>query len=312
MKVVPRLVAAAALTTQFAMATPYSSSASIVLHRNDVVPVVFDSTLSTNQNREGDRFSASVTDADTFPLGTHFDGHITRITPKTRRHGASMDLSFDAVVLPDGARESIDGVPIPIDEKYVSRNQEGRYVAKPSVSKDTAVGVGAIGGFILGTILHKPFEGTFAGILAGIAVAETTGNSDSVLVIDKDTKAGVLLRRDATIDLGGDAPNRLRVRIGDRDMLFSEGEAPYRIDGVEMVPIRATAEQLGLSFEQSDQFIYVEGKDHSLRFEPARSEYRFDGERQNLARPTEVHDGIVYAPVDVFREMLGQGAAVDH
>ena len=148
------------------------------VRKNDVIPVRFDSQLSTADSRAGDAFTATVEHDDIFPRGTAFDGHVVRVQHKTGRHAASMDLAFDDVRLPDGTHRDIAGVPIPLTSKYVDRDRDGHYVAKQGIRKDTAVGVGALAGLLVGALLHKPFEGAFVGTLAGILVADTAGMTE--------------------------------------------------------------------------------------------------------------------------------------
>jgi hypothetical protein len=307
-----------------------SQASSVFVHRNDVVPVKFNQTLSSADNRVGDRFSVTVSDDSVLPSGTRFAGHITRVEQKTRRHPAGMDLVFDTIDLPDGSRTSLDGAPIPLDSKYVSRDRDGHYTAKSSVSKDSAVGLGALGGLIIGSILHKPFEGAFVGILAGIAVAETAGNGDETLVIHRDASAGVLFRRDCHIefsdrpldgtrnrDIPRDPPRDLPrgraiidVQLGDRSLSYSAGEAPYDGPSAVMVPIEATAKQLGYSYDVADDRIYIENADHSLRLVKGDKTYRLDGQPSDMSGIVEERNGVLYAPVDVFGSLMGKKVSI--
>src|SRR5271165_212539 len=111
--------AAALATVAFAVAAP------IEVRKNTVIPVRFDSQLSTGTSQRGDLFTASAEFDNIFPLGTKFDGHVVRVEHKTDRHPASMDLAFDDVRLADGSRQPIAGVPIPLTSKYVDRDRGG-------------------------------------------------------------------------------------------------------------------------------------------------------------------------------------------
>ena len=287
------------------------------IRKNDVIPVRFDSQLSTAENHPGDTFTATAKDDGFFPRGTTFDGHVVHVSHKTDRHPASMDLAFDDVRLPDGTRRDIVGVPIPLTSKYVERDRDGHYVARATIRKDTAVGVGALAGFIVGALLHKPFEGTFIGTLAGILVADTAGD-DKVLVINRGSEAGVLFQRNARFDSFSAAtpPDRrdtpppseaasLNVKIGDRTVQYTPDLAPFNAGPTLMVPIQFTAKQLGLSYDESEPSIFAENDTHSLRFEENSSSYRIDGRSETLPASVVQRNGVWYAPASAFGGTVG-------
>jgi len=297
----------------------FAGAAPLEIRKNDVVPVRFDTQLSTADSRAGDPFTATAKDDSFFPRGTVFDGHVVRVELKSKRHGASMDLAFDDVRLPDGSKHDIRGVPIPLSSKYVDREEDGHYVAKPAVRKDTAVGVGALAGFIVGALLNKPFEGTFVGTLAGILVASSAGD-DSSLVISRGAEAGVLFQRGERFETASastppsdherdreasPAPGS-SLKIGGRSLTYTPDLAPFRSGDVLMVPIQSTAKQLGLSYDEAGGSIFVENDDHSLRFEPNSSSYRVDGRSANLAASVIQRNGAWYAPAAAFEAVVGK------
>lgn len=287
----------------------------VEIRKNDVVPVRFDSQLSTGENRSGDPFTATPENDTLFPVGTRFEGHIARIATKSNRHPASMDLVFDDVRLPDGSRHDIRGVPVPLTAKYVDRDADGHYIAKASVRKDTAVGVGAIAGLLVGALLHKPFEGTFVGTLAGILVASTAGD-DRTLVISRGAEAGVMFQRDERIDLGGSASeptqrdpgasaSALSALVGGKQIQYSADMAPFRSGSTLMVPIQFTAKQLGLSYDESESSIFTENDSHSIRFEENSRSYRVDGRSDTLDSSVIQRNGVWYAPARAFDVVTG-------
>ncbi|MHB8636346.1 MAG: stalk domain-containing protein [Fimbriimonadaceae bacterium] len=298
------------------MATTLAAASPLEVRKNDVIPVRFDSRLSTADSRRGDTFTATPERDDVFPRGATVEGHVVRVTAKTKRRAASMDLAFDDVRMPDGSRYDIVGVPIPLSSKFVDRDRDGHYVAKPAIRKDTAVGIGALAGLIIGTILHKPFEGTFVGTLAGILVASSAGADDS-LVINQGAEAGVLFQRTVRFDSLSarstsepqDSPvddsASLDVKIGDHTLRYTSDIAPFQVGSTLMVPIQATAKQLGLSYDETGSSIFTESDTHSLRFEQNSSDYRIDGRSATLAAAVVRRNGVWYAPARAFDPALG-------
>jgi hypothetical protein len=200
----------------------------------------------------------------------------------------------------------------------VEKDRDGHYVAKASIRKDTAVGVGAIAGFIVGAILHKPFEGTFVGTLAGILVASTAGE-DNTLVINRGAEAGVLFQRDLRFDnvsasTPPDAASQppatsglpLTVAIADRTVQYTQEMAPFQVGNTVMVPIQVTAKQLGLSYDESENSIFAESDNHSLRFERNSSNYRIDGRSGTLPESVVQRNGVWYAPASAFGLAVGK------
>lgn len=184
----------------FAGVLPATAEDSIRLRRGLVVPVRFESELSIERNRPGDRFSAEVENPRDVPLGTKFVGRVIAVEPERDGKAAHMDLEFDEIQLPDGTRQRIQAVPIRMDDKSIRRDGDGRFTAKKKL-EDTGKHVigGMIGGYLIGRILgDKNGEGIILGALAGILVAEGERNaSKDGIVIRRGASMGALFERDS-------------------------------------------------------------------------------------------------------------------
>jgi hypothetical protein len=176
----------------------------IHIRSNTVVPVVMEDELSFKESREGDRFRARVRDSRDLPSGSRLEGRIINIERARGDRPAYMDVEFTTLLLPDGTDTRISAVPISLDSKYLSRERDGRLVAKKgALRKDHYVWGGVIGGAILGSIIgRKTFEGAFVGAIAGIIVAESQAKQEHV-ALKKGTEMGALFEREVRVDFNG-------------------------------------------------------------------------------------------------------------
>ncbi|MEZ0326405.1 MAG: stalk domain-containing protein [Fimbriimonas sp.] len=184
------------------LAIPALSTASpISLRRDSVVPVIFEDGLTMRNTREGDRFFARVDDTRYLPTGTRMEGRVVSIRQGRDRDQGAMDLEFTELIMPDGHRERINALPVPLTDRYVSRDREGRFTVKNDVKrKEGTVLGGMIGGFILGSIFQKQLEGTALGALAGVLIATNDRGNDGNTVISKNQRMGALINRDVNFE----------------------------------------------------------------------------------------------------------------
>jgi hypothetical protein len=195
---------AIALAGTILLALPaFADAARVTIRRNTVVPVVFQDTLSMKDNRRGDTFTATVDGDRDLPHGTRILGRVANIREKRGNDPAYMDLEFHTILLPDGSRTRIQAVPISLDQRYVTRDREGRFQAKPEViRRDTAVIGSTIGGLLIGSLMKKPFEGAFVGALAGIVLAETqNAGRNGDVTVRRGAKLGAMFERDVTLNI---------------------------------------------------------------------------------------------------------------
>jgi hypothetical protein len=189
-------------------------SATLVLRRDTVLPVVFVDPLTVRENRSGDRFTVRVDDTPEVPRGTRLEGRVVSIRAARDRQPASMDLEFTEIVLPDGTHRSLRAVPIPFNDATVSRDRDGRVVVRRDSKKtqDYAIG-GAVGGLILGALGKKPVEGAILGAIAGAVVGEASRKEDEGTVVRRGQKMGALIERDVRVEF-----NDRGDRYDDRDL----------------------------------------------------------------------------------------------
>jgi hypothetical protein len=146
--------------------------------------VTLNETLSTQTNRVGDGFTATLSspilgsDGEVVvPAGATIRGRLTQVA-KSGHVGETgiISLAFESV--------SFDGRSLPLDGSVVKANpqRKNRTPAKEQVAK--AAG-GAVAGAVLGRIIGKDTKGTITGAVigaaAGTAIAMGTADVDVVL-----------------------------------------------------------------------------------------------------------------------------------
>jgi uncharacterized membrane protein YgcG len=203
----PRRTSVVALSVlTFAAGPAASFGSTVILTRDTVVPVVFDSALTISDSRVGDRFTCHV-DADRdLPTGTKFEGRIVAIRVPRSDRPASMDLEFTEIDLPGGASARIHAVPIPLNKDLVRTDANGRLYVKDDVRKQGEYVLGgALGGYLLGSIFHRRITGLFLGTVAGMVAASADHAKSENTVVDRGLKMGALFNQDVTIDTNGGA-----------------------------------------------------------------------------------------------------------
>lgn len=379
-----------------ATAVPALSAADEVrLQRDDVIPVVMMSELNLKTAREGDHFKAEVNDTRMLPWGSRLEGVVNRVERKRGSDPAYMDIEFTTIILPDGHRTEFHGTPISLNKDFVTRDRYGRWEAKKGVQKNTVVLGGIAGGFILGSMIKKPFEGAILGAILGVIGAETDKRvADGNVVIPKGSTVGARVDEDLSIEFDGrwsndgrndtdiygpydrdgynkqgydrygyDRDGRYNDRYdsthgsqNDRDRYNGEGydrygrdrngkydptwdstrdpmerdrnngrdsrgleieidrkslryrgdEEPYRNDWVVMVPLEATADQLGFEVSQSrsGDTVWVEKGDDVFAVEQDSKSYRLNGRRDTLPAKAEMRNGILFVPLEAFSKVV--------
>ena len=163
-----------------------------------VVPVSLDKALSSATNHVGDGFTVTVQsnvsgDAE-FPTGTKFTSSIIGLQKATASQPGMLDLSFTQALLPDGRRVRITGSVISLDDQSVTRNSEGRLVAKVAPTDNNRlkmIGIGAGAGLIIGKLLDKNLiVGGLLGAAAGYFYNQFT--TDDAAPVDVAVSAGTV------------------------------------------------------------------------------------------------------------------------
>lgn len=297
----------------------------IDVRADDVVPVKFESAISVKNTRRGDRISARVDNNRILPEGTRILGRVTDIRAKDGKYKAYAEMEFTEIELPNGERIRIDAYPVPLGDKYVQRDRNGRLEAKKGTRRDHVVIGSTVGGILIGSILKKPMEGAIIGVLGGILAAETDAlNTNGELIVEKGQRYGAAFDRDVSFDwtdrdsrydrdrrtdpVRGDDQGRddrfsanIQIEFENRALSFREDRMPYRDGNVVMVPISETAAQLGLECNSSSgRAYYLEDEENSLKLEQNGEFGRLNGKRINLPKALVERGGVTYAPIEAF------------
>jgi len=163
----------------FLMATsPLLASSSNLVVPNDVaLRIRLDDTLTSNESRVGDPFSATIVDRGEYQSARVY-GHITEIQMSGKVKGStSMVLRFDRLVMPDGRRapihaEIVELYHAPSGEKVdVEGAIESGGRGRKSI-EHTAIGAGA--GALLGGIFGGGKGAGIGSVIGGVGGLGTT------------------------------------------------------------------------------------------------------------------------------------------
>jgi hypothetical protein len=181
-----------------------------VLQDNTVIPVRLDTPLSSNESREGDRFTATVrTDNESYygflPAGTRIEGRVIAARPKQGQDPGVIELDFERLRLPNGRAYNLEGQLISLDNNSVTRDTNGMIRARNSSSGDNRTvyaGYGAGAGLVVGLLTKKPLEGALIGGLLGLLAGEAqrAQNRPADVNLKSGTEFGVRLTQDVAIN----------------------------------------------------------------------------------------------------------------
>lgn len=177
-----------------------------VITRDTVIPLRLDQKLTSNNNQNGDHFTATVRgDSGRYldlPEGTIIEGFVRDASPATGSHGGVLDLRFTHIRFPNGNRYPIGGAVTRLDDRNIVRTSNGRYVAKGAaanyVGQDAAIGAGA--GLVIGSLKGKAVGGAVVGGAIGALVGTLDRRMARNVIFDSGTKFGLILNRDLTIE----------------------------------------------------------------------------------------------------------------
>ena len=158
--------------------SPLFASASNLVVPNDVaLRIRLDDTLTSNESRVGDPFSATIVDRGEYQSARVY-GHITEIQMSGKVKGStSMVLRFDRLVMPDGRRapihaEIVELYHAPSGEKVdVEGAIESGGRGRKSI-EHTAIGAGA--GALLGGIFGGGKGAGIGSVIGGVGGLGTT------------------------------------------------------------------------------------------------------------------------------------------
>jgi len=144
-----------------------------------------ETTLNSRTNRQGDRFTAKVTESirvagkEVIPMGTTIEGRVAEVKTAGRVKGRSeMNLSYERLIFPNGVSETIVASQADLDDKQKEEidRKEGTIKGESSRKRDAAeVGGGAAVGAGIGAI-----AGGGKGSAIGAGVGGLIGLADSM------------------------------------------------------------------------------------------------------------------------------------
>jgi len=202
-------IASAALTATLTISPTGPAAAqttrTITLESGTVIPVKLRDKLSSTDSHKGDRFTATLQSEEAarslrIPLGSFIEGTVAAVRPMRGNEPGVIALNFDRVVLPNESSYPIHGSLIGLDSKSVTRENNGRLVAKPDQKNKTLMyaGYGAGAGLILGaltkgnTILDTLIGGGLGYLLGSL---DKSHGAPRDVVLKPNTELGVRLDR---------------------------------------------------------------------------------------------------------------------
>ena len=166
-----------------------------------VVPVTFDSEISSATNRVGDEVFATVEtrrlgDSE-FPAGTRLMGRVTEAVAQNGDEPGVLDIEWREAILANGERVSLRGQLVGLDEKSV-KTVDGRVVARRATKDKNnrlkVIGIGAGAGYVLGRVLGKDgLLPSILGALGGYVFSAKQGDKAAEARLAKGTRLGVRL-----------------------------------------------------------------------------------------------------------------------
>jgi len=184
----------------------------VMVRANTVVPVTLDHTISTVDNRRGDKFTGTVrTDSGdeyaSIPAGTKVEGHIMALRARNGNNPALLELAFDRLRFPNGRSVKIDGSLIAMDDNHVMRNSDGTLVVNTNTTQGRSdqrmvyAGYGAGAGLLIGLLNKKPLEYGIAGGALGYLLGQLQHDQRraSDITLKPGTEMGVRMNQDVAV-----------------------------------------------------------------------------------------------------------------
>lgn len=190
--------------------TPPHRLRRIMIRQDEVIPVTLDETLSTETNRRGDKFTATVRTEDRdeyadIPRGTKVEGRIIAIHKRTENQPAIIDVTYNRLRFPNGHTVKIDGSLTALDEKHVMRGENGM-ISYKSDNRDQRMvyaGYGAGAGLLVGVLSDKPLEGAILGGAVGYIIGQVQHDQQKRtenVRIPAGTEMGIRIHSDVATD----------------------------------------------------------------------------------------------------------------
>ena len=152
---------------------PTNSNAVIIIPRDTELMLELQENLSTERNREGDKFMAKIVSPSEI-AGAMVEGRISKVTKPGRiKRRSEISLTFDRIVLSDNRWTNFSAIMtevLPVKGDNVKRvDNEGTAIGKSSLKGDAVKIGGATGtGLVIGAVAGGPV-GAAVGASVGAA-----------------------------------------------------------------------------------------------------------------------------------------------
>ncbi len=274
------------------MASPRHSK-SATLSSGTVVPVTLNDILSSNNSQQGDKFTCSIkSDGSDFynqlPSGTVIEGYVRSAKPKHDKTAGVLDLAFNRLRYPDGRSYPITAALIGLDNKSVTKTDNGRIIAKRGHKTDrlTYVGYGAGAGLIVGLLTKSTVQDTVIGaglgylfgalekgktdpkdvnLKIGTEMGVRLDRSLSVAAYQGSSSAGdraILRSADRSNDQQSDGStgsssdqnvssgsSKIGVLVGDTNVVFDSNVQPVKSHDTVLIPVRPVLDAAHVTFK---------------------------------------------------------------
>ncbi len=185
---------------------PPSPDGSLSVSDGTVIRIRLENTISTRTSRQGDVFTAIVSEpvylpgstVVAVPVGAKISGSVTRVLRPGRVKGtAELHLRYDRLTMPGGTDFTMSATTAGVGDVHAGKVDQGEGTINGNTSKKRdgeVVGTSAAGGAVIGAVVGGP-AGAAVGALVGAAVG--TG--------------GVLVTRGKDVDL--QSGTELQIRL---------------------------------------------------------------------------------------------------
>ena len=169
------------------------------------IRVRMDSQMSSKSARNGDRFSATVTEPvyggesgiEVIPVGSKVWGRVTSVRQAGRRTPGSISVSFYQVAMPNRATYPINGSLASLQADDVNADNEGTVSGKSNRNRDAVfIGGGAATGALIGAIAGGGKGAAIGAILGGgLGTGARVYEKEKDAEVKSGTEFGVILNR---------------------------------------------------------------------------------------------------------------------
>lgn len=316
----------------------------VVLEEGTVLPVLLETPLSSNKSRKGDRFTAVIRTSERttylgLPQGTRLEGVVVEATPRRdSKTPGILDIEFQRLRMPNGDSYEITTSLIPLDEKSVETQEDGRIVARPGRKREQwkYVGYGAAAGAlfsILGNRGRITIENLLLGGLAGLGAGQILRGPQEArdVQLKPGTEIGLRLEKPLRFrplnedeipdeDRAPLAPGKegsdvdFGVMVRERNVVFGTRNRPFRAGDTWMLPVRPMLDAMSYQsrYAESTRTLQVTDGNYRVRATVgSRIVVLGDGSRRQMSRPLQLINGELVAPAQFFEIVSRMKARYD-